>query len=87
MNADVGLPEPMASAAVIEQALGMTMCVYGVSAEQAARVLAWRAQATGVDLRAFAVVLVAQLEWLPAVDADTRARFDRLLLSLPYRPS
>ncbi|WP_019927449.1 PAS and ANTAR domain-containing protein [Nocardia sp. BMG111209] len=65
--------------AVIEQAKGVIMRTYGITADQAFKVLAWRSQETNVKLRDFAARLVAQLPTIPPPPATTA--FDHLLLT------
>ncbi|NNH71353.1 ANTAR domain-containing protein [Nocardia uniformis] len=77
------VPSLVEHRAVIEQAKGMLMLVYGVSADQAFRVLTWRSQETQIKVRELAVRLVDRMrEIAPAVSSGTRARFDQLLLNL-----
>lgn len=79
------LPGLFAARAVIEQAKGALMVVYGISADQAFRVLIWRSQETNTKLRALAARLVAEL---PAVDHAApalRTEFDHLLLTVHER--
>lgn len=78
---DEQLPELYAARAVIEQAKGALMLVYGVSPEQAFRVLSWRSQETNTKLRALATRLLADFGTLGPHTADVRARFDHLLLT------
>lgn len=82
---DGTLPELYAARAVIEQAKGALMLVYGVNAEQAFRVLSWRSQETNIKLRALAARLVADLGSLADSMADMRTRFDHLLLTAHER--
>ena len=62
---DEALPDLFESRAAIEQAKGVLMYVYRVSAEQAFRVLQWRSQETNVKLRALARQLLAEVTTLP----------------------
>jgi hypothetical protein len=82
---DEALPDLFESRAAIEQAKGVLMYVYRVSAEQAFRVLQWRSQETNVKLRALAKQLVAELGALPAPAADLQSQFDHLLLTAHER--
>ncbi|MGQ4597547.1 ANTAR domain-containing protein [Nocardia sp. R6R-6] len=79
---DRTLPELVASRAVIEQAKGVLMVVYGINAEQAFRVLQWRSQETNVKLRTLAQRLVTEIPALGGGPASQRARFDHLLLTM-----
>ncbi|MFX0578006.1 PAS and ANTAR domain-containing protein [Nocardia nepalensis] len=82
---DDALPELYAARAVIEQAKGALMLVYGVSADQAFRVLSWRSQETNIKLRTLATRLVADLGSLTDSMADLRTKFDHLLLTAHER--
>lgn len=82
---DDALPELYAARAVIEQAKGALMLVYGINAEQAFRVLSWRSQETNIKLRALAARLVADLGALTDSMAEMRTRFDHLLLTAHER--
>ncbi|WP_082970253.1 PAS and ANTAR domain-containing protein [Mycobacterium sp. E2989] len=82
---DEALPDLFESRAAIEQAKGVLMVVYRVSAEQAFRVLQWRSQETNVKLRALARQLLAEV---PALDGATpvlQSQFDHLLLTVHER--
>lgn len=82
---DEALPDLFESRAAIEQAKGVLMAVYRVSADQAFRVLQWRSQETNIKLRALAAQLVAEVPGLPAMSAATQSRFDHLLLTIHER--
>ncbi|WP_327117172.1 PAS and ANTAR domain-containing protein [Nocardia sp. NBC_01730] len=82
---DDALPELYAARAVIEQAKGALMLVYGIGPEQAFRVLSWRSQETNVKLRALAERLVADLASLADSASGLRTRFDHLLLTAHER--
>jgi IS5 family transposase len=71
---DEALPDLFANRAAIEQAKGVLMCVYRVSAEQAFRVLQWRSQETNTKLRALAKQLLAEVATLPPQTAAVQAR-------------
>jgi hypothetical protein len=64
----------------IEQAKGVLMAAYGISAERAFDVLAWRSQETNLKVRDLAA------RFLDAVagtaSADTRTHIDHALLTL-----
>jgi hypothetical protein len=79
------LPELWAARAVIEQAKGALMLVYGVSPEQAFRVLSWRSQETNIKLRTLAARLVADLGSLTHSMVNLRTKFDHLLLTAHER--
>ncbi|MGK8522455.1 PAS and ANTAR domain-containing protein [Nocardia asteroides] len=79
------LPELYAARAVIEQAKGALMLIYGVGPEQAFRVLSWRSQETNVKLRTLAARLVADLPGLTGITPGLRTEFDHLLLTAHER--
>ncbi|OBF67418.1 transcription antitermination regulator [Mycobacterium sp. 852002-51971_SCH5477799-a] len=82
---DEALPDLFESRAAIEQAKGILMFVYRVSAEQAFRVLQWRSQQTNVKLRALAKQLLTEVATLPAPAAALQSQFDHLLLTVHER--
>lgn len=82
---DDSLPELYAARAVIEQAKGAIMLVYGVSAEAAFRVLAWRSQEANTKLRALAAQLMEDLQALTDAAKPVRTHFDHLLLTAHER--
>ncbi|OBI80038.1 PAS and ANTAR domain-containing protein [Mycobacterium sp. 1245805.9] len=88
---DEALPDLFENRAAIEQAKGVLMYVYRVSAEQAFRVLQWRSQETNVKLRSLAKQLLAEVVTLPAPTAAAQSQFDHLLLTvherIPAEPS
>ncbi|MFE3230031.1 PAS and ANTAR domain-containing protein [Nocardia sp. NPDC059228] len=81
---DTQLPGLMDARATIEQAKGVLMHMYQVNSEQAFQLLRWRSQETGVELRALAEQLLAELSSVPP-PAEALARFDHLLLTLHER--
>ncbi|MFI9503941.1 PAS and ANTAR domain-containing protein [Nocardia sp. NPDC052566] len=82
---DDTLPELYAARAVIEQAKGALMLVYGISAEQAFRVLSWRSQETNTKLRALATQLVLDIGTMMQTTSNLRTEFDHLLLTAHER--
>jgi hypothetical protein len=82
---DEALPDLVEARAVIEQAKGVLMAVYRVSADQAFGVLRWRSQETNSKLRELATQLVAEIPALPAPAADAQSAFDHLLLTVHQR--
>lgn len=82
---DGALPELYTARAAIEQAKGALRLVYGISADQAFRVLVWRAQETGVELRVLATQLLSELTTLDGPMVELRTRFDHLLLTVHER--
>ncbi|MCM6772129.1 PAS and ANTAR domain-containing protein [Nocardia sp. CDC159] len=79
------LPELYEARAVIEQAKGALMLVYGISADQAFRVLTWRSQETNTKLRTLAQQLVTEITALGGWSVELRTRFDHLLLTVHQR--
>ncbi|MEV6258721.1 PAS and ANTAR domain-containing protein [Nocardia sp. NPDC051911] len=79
------LPDVIDARAVIEQAKGVVMFVYGVNADQAFRVLRWRSQETNIKIRALAEQLVADVVAMGGALVQQRTRFDHLLLTLHRR--
>ncbi|MFF0634998.1 PAS and ANTAR domain-containing protein [Nocardia sp. NPDC004151] len=75
------LPRILQHRVVIEQAKGALMLVYGISAEQAFRVLVWRSQETNIRLRDLAARLITEIAAIQITPA-TRSQFDHLLLTL-----
>ena len=67
--------------AVINQAMGMLMLVYGVSADRAFDVLTWRSSETNEKLRKLAARLVSDAASSEIVSPAACARFDHLLLT------
>ncbi|WP_181723651.1 PAS and ANTAR domain-containing protein [Nocardia gipuzkoensis] len=79
------LPDVIDARAVIEQAKGVVMFVYGVSADHAFRVLRWRSQETNVKIRTLAEQLVADVVAMGGALVQQRTRFDHLLLTVHHR--
>jgi hypothetical protein len=82
---DEALPDLFENRAAIEQAKGVLMYVYRVSAEQAFRVLQWRSQETNVKLRALAKQLLVEVSTLQAPTAAVQSQFDHVLLTVHER--
>ncbi len=82
---DEALPDLFENRAAIEQAKGVLMYVYRVSAEQAFRVLQWRSQETNVKLRSLAKQVLAEVTTLPVPPAAAQSQFDHLLLTVHER--
>ncbi|MCQ4117992.1 PAS and ANTAR domain-containing protein [Rhodococcus tibetensis] len=79
-SVDEAVAELSESRAVIDQAKGALMLVYGIPAARAFDVLAWRSQHTNTRLRTLAEQIVTGLiEYEP--DAGLRTWFDHLLLN------
>ncbi|WP_373292929.1 PAS and ANTAR domain-containing protein [Nocardia jinanensis] len=83
---DAAIPGLVAARELIEQAKGAVMMVYGISAEQAFRVLIWRSQETNIKLRDLAAELIAAVGEFGGAGTHTRTRFDHLLLTVHDRP-
>lgn len=72
--------------AVIEQAKGMLMVVYGITADASFELLRWRSQEANVKLRRLAEQIVADFVGLAqGSPTATRAAFDNLLLTADRR--
>ena len=69
------------SRAVINQAIGMLMLIYGISGERAFDVLAWRSSETNVKLRDIAARVVARAGAGDIVSTRQRTMFDHVLLN------
>lgn len=82
---DEALPDLFENRAAIEQAKGVLMFVYRVSAEQAFRVLQWRSQETNVKVRALATQLLAEISTLASPSPIVQSQFDHLLLTVHER--
>ena len=82
---DEALPDLFENRAAIEQAKGVLMYIYRVSAEQAFRVLQWRSQETNVKLRALAKQLLADVATSPAPATAAQSQFDHVLLTVHER--
>ncbi|MGW4336686.1 PAS and ANTAR domain-containing protein [Rhodococcus koreensis] len=72
------------SRAVIEQAKGALMLVYGITADRAFDILTWRSQKTNTRLRTIAEQIVLGFTDLEP-DTGLRTRFDHLLLTAHQR--
>ncbi|GBE65414.1 putative transcription antitermination regulator [Mycobacterium sp. MFM001] len=84
---DETLPDLFEARAVIEQAKGVLMAIYRVSAEQAFGVLRWRSQETNTKLRELAKQLVDEVSTLPPPSPHVQSEFDHLLLTVHGRVS
>jgi PAS domain S-box-containing protein len=78
---DAAVKNFAASRAVIEQAKGMLMLVYGISADRAFDVLTWRSQQTNTKLRTLARNVVSAAGEAVAIGDVSRQSFDHLLLT------
>jgi len=82
---DEALPDLFEARAVIDQAKGVLMAIYRVSADQAFGVLRWRSQETNTKLRALAKQLIVEIATLPPPSAEVQSAFDHLLLTVHER--
>lgn len=82
---DEALPDLFENRAAIEQAKGVMMAIYRVSADQAFRVLQWRSQETNIKLRALARQLIQEVSELPPMSAVVQSQVDHLLLTIHER--
>jgi len=82
---DEALPDLFENRAAIEQAKGVLIAVYRVSADQAFRVLQWRSQETNVKLRALAKQIVREVVNLPPPSPTVQSQFDHVLLTVHER--
>lgn len=67
--------------AVINQAIGILMLAYGVTAEKAFDMLAWRSKQTNVKLRHIAARFVADVVAASPLSPPVREEIDRILLA------
>jgi ANTAR domain/PAS fold len=67
--------------AVINQAIGMLMLGYGVPADRAFEILAWRSQETNVKLRDIATRLVDAVTAASLLPSGAASRLDNMLLT------
>jgi PAS domain S-box-containing protein len=74
------LSDVTAHRAQIEQAKGVLMAAYGVSAERAFDILVWRSQETNVKVRDLAAHFLAAIAG--KVSVDTRTHIDHTLVTL-----
>ena len=70
---------------MIEQAKGVLMMTYGISAERAFDILVWRSQVTNTKLRRLAIQIVDDFTTQLHVPAGIRERADHLLLTAHER--
>jgi ANTAR domain/PAS fold len=71
--------------ALIEQAKGVLMMTYGISADRAFDILVWRSQETNTKLRKLATQLIEDFTVELRVPAGIRERADHLLLTAHKR--
>ena len=66
--------------AEIEQAKGLLMAAYGISADRSFDILVWRSQETNIKVRELAHRLITAMAG--GLPADTRKRVDQALLNI-----
>jgi ANTAR domain/PAS fold len=71
--------------AVIEQAKGMLMLVYGLDADAAFDLLKWRSQENNIKLRRLAQQVVADFRAVSDKSIGSRSAFDHMLLTADAR--
>ncbi|MCD2157981.1 PAS and ANTAR domain-containing protein [Rhodococcus cerastii] len=79
-SVDEVVAEINSSRGSIEQAKGMLMLVYGITADRAFDVLTWRSQETNVKVRDVAEQLLARVASEFHVPSTLRTQFDHLIL-------
>jgi PAS domain S-box-containing protein len=77
----VRLAEIAETRAVIEQAKGVLMAIYGITADRAFEILKWRSQETNVKIRDLASRFVAAIS-ASHLSPESRSRVDHTLLTL-----
>ncbi|AEF39996.1 PAS and ANTAR domain-containing protein [Hoyosella subflava] len=83
-SADEAVGKVVKSRALIDQVKGMLMVVYGISAERAFDVLAWRSQSTNKKISALASQILVDVAEIDGGD-ELRAAFDSILLTAHER--
>ncbi|WP_420749337.1 PAS and ANTAR domain-containing protein [Rhodococcus sp. O3] len=83
-NVDEAISALAESRAIIEQAKGVLMVVYGISADHAFEILTWRSQETNTKLRALAqrIVDVVTGGAGPKISDSSRNEFDHFLMTM-----
>jgi hypothetical protein len=71
--------------AVIEQAKGILMMTYTISAERAFDILVWRSQVTNTKLRSLALQIISDFTTKLHVTREVRERADHMLLTAHHR--
>ncbi|MEW1734342.1 PAS and ANTAR domain-containing protein [Nocardia beijingensis] len=80
------LSEIAETRAAIEQAKGVLMFVYGITADQAFGVLRWRSMETNTKIRTLATKIVTAVTAGQGAPVVVRTRFDHLLLTAHELP-
>ncbi|CAN5315753.1 PAS and ANTAR domain-containing protein [soil metagenome] len=78
---DVAVAEFTAHRSIIEQAKGMVMVTYSIPADRAFDVLRWRSQQTNTKIRTLCELIVKRALDEITLTADSRSKFDEILLS------
>ena len=81
------LRKEIAARAVIEQAKGALMLVYGLDAEAAFAVLSWQSQHANIKLRELAERVMAAVGGDASATAAIRQHLDEIVYSLPAEPT
>jgi hypothetical protein len=79
-NINSAISEVTASRAQIEQAKGVLMAAYGISAERAFDILVWRSQETNIKVRDLAARFLAAVAG--NISSSSVSEVDRALLTL-----
>ncbi|WP_194813371.1 PAS and ANTAR domain-containing protein [Nocardia sp. XZ_19_385] len=79
------LPDIIEARARIEQAKGALSLVYGISPEQAYRVLQWRSQETNTKVRDLAAQMIQEFRRVARDTPDLRGRTDHIVLTAHER--
>jgi PAS domain S-box-containing protein len=82
---DAAIADFAAHRALIEQAKGILMVSYSISAERAFDILVWRSQETNTKLRTLAAQIIADFTTRLPVPSSVRQRADHLLLTAHHR--
>lgn len=80
-----GIAEITERRAVIEQAKGMVMAVYGVDAATAFEIVRWRSQQTNTKVRDLAEQLITDFQQACTQGLPDRSPFDHLLMTVDER--
>jgi hypothetical protein len=84
-NVDAAIADFTAHRALIEQAKGILMVTYSISAEQAFDILVWRSQETNTKLRNLVAQIVRDFSTDLHLPGDVREHADHLLLTAHHR--
>lgn len=82
---DAAIADFTAHRALIEQAKGILMVTYGISAEQAFDILVWRSQETNVKLRTLVLQIIEDFTTQIHVPREVREHADHLVLTAHRR--